>query len=65
MHNADNSGATERVRNLLGFTGFLVVQTFYSQVTIYTKEGAYGYTCKIIRKNIFIFRKPDFKRKIS
>ncbi len=30
-HNA-NSGATERVRNLLGFTGFLVVQTFYSQV---------------------------------
>ncbi len=31
-HNANNSEATEQVRNLLGFTGFLVVQTFNSQV---------------------------------
>ncbi len=30
-HNANNSEATEQVRNLLGFTGFLVVQTFNSQ----------------------------------
>ncbi|MCX4299886.1 MAG: hypothetical protein OSJ73_23210, partial [Lachnospiraceae bacterium] len=30
-HNANNSEATERVRNLLGFTGFLGVQTFNSQ----------------------------------
>ena len=34
-HNANNSEATERVRNLLEFTGFLVVQTFYSQVSYY------------------------------
>ena len=33
-YNANNSRATERVRNLLGFTGFLVVQTFYSQVIL-------------------------------
>ena len=31
-HNADNSGAAGSVWNLLGFTGFLVVQTFYSLV---------------------------------
>ena len=30
-HNANNSEATEQVRNLLGSTGFLVVQTFNSQ----------------------------------
>ena len=30
MYNSNNSEATGYVRNLLGFSGFLVVQTFYS-----------------------------------
>ena len=33
-YNANNSGTAGKVRNLLGFTGFLVMQTFYSQVTL-------------------------------
>lgn len=32
MHNTNSSGAARQVRELLGFTGFLVAQTFYSQV---------------------------------
>ncbi len=32
MHNANNSGTTGRVRRTLGFSGFLVVQTFNCQV---------------------------------
>ena len=31
-YNSNNSRATGYVRNLLGFSGFFVVQTFYSQV---------------------------------
>ena len=31
MHNANNSGTTGRVRRTLGFSGFLVVQTFNCQ----------------------------------
>ena len=33
-HNTNNSSISGQVRNLLGFTGFLVVQTFHSQVNI-------------------------------
>ena len=31
-YNANNSGTAGRVRNILGFTGLLMIQTFYSQV---------------------------------
>lgn len=34
MHNTNNSGTTGRVRRTLGFSGFLVVQTFNCQVNI-------------------------------
>lgn len=34
MHNANNSWTTGRVRRTLGFSGFLVVQTFNCQVLI-------------------------------
>ena len=38
MHNANNSGTTGRVRRTLGFSGFLVVQTFNCQVAYINEE---------------------------
>ena len=46
IHNADNSGIAGRVRRTVGFSGFLVIQTFNSQV-YYFLESYYNFQSNI------------------